>query len=312
MIRKCSSLSYINGKGKPSTKSKKYVFDNKVDMSVIENIGNQVIDGMDPSLVPTDIAKDIITYLKMKKSDFVNEGDYISAQEMDDICNIISQNATVANYNSLKGREFKMLQKKLIRAQERLAQAKELKERVISKLTNDNEVALKEFDMQQKHELIEYEKELANKPLVGIHRHSNEYFYLKKKEESMAASKRYLEAAQVRDLAEDLEREEAEKNEADRKFRTHKLKQEFILKQMNQRKSLEEKLKRKWFGLIPVVEAEEARRDSVVKNIENRIKSLGSSHQFGSLASRMRIVNYVNSSLIRVPKLSGAHTSLSK
>lgn len=95
MIRKCSSLSYINGKGKPSTKSKKYVFDNKVDMSVIENIGNQVIDGMDPSLVPTDIAKDIITYLKMKKSDFVNEGDYISAQEMDDICNIISQNATV-------------------------------------------------------------------------------------------------------------------------------------------------------------------------------------------------------------------------
>jgi len=152
----------------------------------------------------------IIAEIRKRRADYIKAGDYLGAQRCEHFTRAImnyGQLGTVEQMQVSKADEIKI---KLDEARNSLNEMKAKWELMYTNLRKEAKNDLISINSLFEKSISDLEKLYEEKPQSSFDKPSNELLQLRSKQTAMVASKRYAEAAKIKDEADNLEKAERE------------------------------------------------------------------------------------------------------
>lgn len=238
----------------------------------IQDLGTRLLRNQPISIVPPNAVHDTVNYLQTQIADCIKKADYLQAQKIEDLCTALLQQNTKKGYIRIQNSKKNVLQNKLRMAKEELERAKEYRAEITNKYNIDRENAFKELEKLQDEELNKFDEEVYPNIPINFQKFSKEYLQLKKQEDFLVQSKRFVEANEIKMEADRIYSIEQEQQQERWKKHFESLREAFISKLDQQKLCLEQKWDGKWAEMLPPLVEEEARCIKAVKAAEAKIQ----------------------------------------
>lgn len=240
--------------------------------NVTDELVVKVLDDFPLSQVPKDQYQSLIIALQRHKEPLVREHRYLEAQHIEDLCERIQKRITKSQFKQMINDKNQTLNQRLKQAQKEHQDSILRRQQIERDFEDAKQKSLDELDREHDYQLAKFDQEVYPNMPQGFKKNSPEYLQLKKQEEYMVNCKRYSEANEFKEKAEQLGEIEAQENE--KRWINHviQLREALIARQQIQRQGLEEKWERKWVESIPKAIDEEVKCSKAVKAIQSRLK----------------------------------------
>ena len=267
-----------------------------------ENLLNKIINKEEILYLNPQEGNEILNYFLFKKSECLDNGKYVEAQEFEDYCNEVRHLLVLSQFNEERKKKYEEILIKIEESKKELINSKIRQENLLKQLENIYKTELDFFEENQKKELIDFE--MKTKPSPKFLKYSPEYIELRRKENFLVSSKRFIEAIPIKEEADKLQIFENEKNSKNWEIHFNKLKNQFLLKQKQQKDCFETNWQRKNQSVIVSAEKEVEKNELTIKSLEiklkdfnNQKKNINEKINSNSNLTRIRMKNYKNKNI---------------
>lgn len=187
----------------------------------LEETLQDMVDGQPLDHSKTDMVQDLIALTKEKINFLIEEQEYTVAQTYEDVLRklfVISNEAAIEKKHTNKKDNYeKMLQE----AKESLEMAKIDFEQALNDFTESAEETIQDAKEKHQQELNDFDEETLKGPPSQYFKMSKQYLTLREQQKALVKSKKYEEAASLKEEADRLEKQE--KQELTEKYYTERL-----------------------------------------------------------------------------------------
>jgi hypothetical protein len=176
----------------------------------INQIIDELIAGRDMDTVQDDQIWPLITGLKARKQDLIASGDYRSLRTIEELLTRANSRRFALERNDTQNSKTETLKSQLTQAKEILQTAEEQWTTAKDRHDEDYESNLRALEDQQTQQLQDFENSFPEVLPLNFRKLSNQVLQLRKMEKHLVLSKRYDEAADIRERADELEENELE------------------------------------------------------------------------------------------------------
>lgn len=256
-----------------------------------------------PVKVPIKFAKQVQNRLETLKAQAIEQEDYMLAQKIEDACKEIGQKKQIQSYSNRQKSRIQELELKVIQAKQDLDDKTQKIQEITDKYNKEKKESLEKFEADKQKELDDYTNKMLQNIPSSYQKNSWEYLQLRKQEEFLVSSKRYVEANDIKKEADKLEAEERARQEELWKQHVMTLRQAYAQKIENQRKCLIQSWEQKWNLLQPSAQMEIKKAIKAVKVAEANLSVAQSDTTLPPLHTssplkpnefRIRQTNYAN------------------
>ena len=227
----------------------------------------------------------VLEGLRKKKSESIAKGDYLEAQKAEHYTRAVLSYGQLGYVENLQNSKVTDLQAKLDEARESLQQKKQHWEELHHNLKMAAKEELAELQETHEYELRELEAQYDIEPPLSIIKYSNTLLTLRRKEEIMIKKRKFREADELKNIADELEEKEnidraqRWKELLDLKVKNLKQKQEKFLQGRKNHWKKEETM------LVNQANKEVEKDEKAIEHLEKNLKL---AKEAKSLASNMK------------------------
>ncbi|OHS92811.1 hypothetical protein TRFO_40871 [Tritrichomonas foetus] len=240
----------------------------------IIEISNELLNGAPTTSVDPCKAGAVYSYLRKHKQEVLKKPDYFLAQRIDDVCSELMLLSSQTSYCEYRGEEIAAAEEKLEQAKNQLQLILDEREKVNQLFNNQKAKNIEKLEQQQQEELEQLEQKYNSGIPPKFKKVSNEVLNIRKQEEFLRNSKRYMEAQQLKEEADALEAFELARQEV--KYHNEKIeaKEKLMAQHQTQMKCLLEKMNRQYNAMMPNSYDRENHWKSVIGHLEVQIRRL--------------------------------------
>lgn len=240
----------------------------------IDALVDQLIDGRPPETVNGSSLPTIIPKLKERKTETKTNGDFKTAQKLENLIQEMNTRKLEFSYASVNNSRLAQLQFQLMEAKAKYQEDKQryLEERKLFHETFEN--SLEEKKEQQRLELEEYDNEFPENLPLNFRKNSPLVLQLRDQARHLVGTNRFEEAIPFYKKADEIEREEIQQKREKFIDEFHKKRCLILSKQKTEMECFETNWKRKEKVFEKDYQAELSADKQLVVNIERRIQRL--------------------------------------
>ena len=201
--------------------------------------------------VPAKYVAKVQKQLQERKKKAIEDEQFMLAQKLEDTYKLLDDRHQLRSYSKMKQSKFRDLEEKVEKAQEELDEVVQKVNSLAEQYNKEREESIVAFDNEKAQELQKYTDDLLQNIPASYQKFSWEYLQLRKQEEFLVSSKRYVEAHELKISADKMEAQERKNQQEIWKKHVMTLQQSLIQKQQQQRDCLLQSWEEKWMFLEP-------------------------------------------------------------
>jgi hypothetical protein len=226
------------------------------------------------SEIPPILAPPLLHYLQGRKDDAFTAGQFCDVQRIHDKINALKLAYARGTFSGMLQDRCLELRARLDAARGELARQRDARSQRIDAFDGERARDLAHFEEEAGNALSEFDAMHDCAPPAPFRKWSHAYLNLRKKEEYLVSSKRYVEAEKLKQEAD--QRETVERENQQSAWTTYVNKQRFLLmtKQAAERRALDQKWSRHRQRLVSGADAEVSQLESLIRNLQSKIAEI--------------------------------------
>lgn len=213
----------------------------------------------------------LITKAKERKQECIKKEDFRQAQVYEDIIQYLLQHKGKCGNDEKRVDKYEHTRQLYKNAVAALQTEEELRDTELQQFEEEYKQNLEKFESEYKANCQKFEESIPSELPACFVKRSNQYLNMRKVEKSLLVSKRYTEAADIKERADELDKVEALENKAKFDEKNQQERNKMAQEHEKQRECLEENAARKKQKIITDHEDKIAILKLAVENIERKL-----------------------------------------
>lgn len=237
-----------------------------------EQYAEAILNGWPLDEVPVELCAKIMKELNKIKNQSLIEQDYRRVQFIENRMKEFDQIASESRYNQTNVTEMQKLNDKLETTRSDLNRTVTRNDQIFQRFSEEYQKAMAALAEEQARELEKFDQEHATDPPARFRKFSKDYSDIRMREERMVASKRYVEANELRAEADKMEKAEKRQQKLNWERYIEQQKAKLVKKHANAKRCAIEKWQKDWNALIVSAQNEESIHRNAVGVVESQIR----------------------------------------